>query len=135
MKHIAARLPRCQHRTPSGRRCRLTASGPASPLCRRHSSIETARHSADLAAALTAGGAEFKSAASINDFLSRLLLLLAEDRISSRRAAVLAYITNQLLRTISAMEEQAAVSNPRNRPVKIIWDLPHPAHEPADPAS
>jgi hypothetical protein len=33
------------------------------------------------------------------------------------------------------MEDQSAAAGPKNRPVKIIWDLPHPAHEPAEPAS
>jgi hypothetical protein len=129
------RLPnvrfRCQHRTSSGRQCRFRASGPASELCSRHASIHAC--SADLAAALTNGLTGFKSAAPINDFLSRLLLLLAQDRISPRRAAVLAYITNQLLRTVAVMEQEPAARDSQNVPVKVIWDMPRPARESKEP--
>jgi len=126
-------LSRCQHRTPGGRQCRFRSSGAPSRLCRRHSTIENQLHSADLADSLTAGLAEFKSPAQINNFLSRLLLLLAQDRISPRRAAVLAYITNQLLHTVSAMQQEAAAANdPRKRPVKIIWDIPRRPQERTD---
>jgi hypothetical protein len=77
---------------------------------------------------LTAGLGELTSAATINAFLSRLLILLAEDRISCRRAAVLAYITNQLLHTVSAMQQTAA-AKAKNTPLTVIWDLPAPPHE------
>jgi hypothetical protein len=63
------------------------------------------------------------------------LLLLAQNRISARRAAVLAYITNQLLRTLSAMEKETAAEDPKNAPVQIIWDLPCPPHEQRDQPS
>ena len=82
----------------------------------------------DLSAALTGGLEEFTSPASINEFLSRLLLLLSQNRISPRRAAVLAFITSQILRTIAVMEA-AAARNEKNRPVNIIWDLPCPPRE------
>jgi len=36
----------------------------------------------------------------INEFLTRLAILLAQNRISTRRAAVMAYITGQLLGTL-----------------------------------
>ena len=124
-------LARCQHRTPAGRQCRFRTSGGPSRLCKRHSTVERQLHSTDLTATLTDGLGEFKSPAPINDFLSRLLLLLAQDRISSRRAAVLAYITNQLLRTLCAMEKKAE-DDPKNAPVKVIWDLTCPAHEQRD---
>jgi hypothetical protein len=35
-----------------------------------------------------------KSAEQINDFLAKLLILVVQNRISSRRAAILTYITN-----------------------------------------
>jgi hypothetical protein len=133
---------RCQHRFANGRRCRLLVSRGEVPgkrsfagkidsgFCLRHAKLpENQREPADLAATLTNGLGELTSAASINDFLSRLLLLLAQDRISPRRAAVLAYVTNQILRTVSAMEQEAAARNPQNAPVKVIWDIPGPANQ------
>ena len=47
----------------------------------------------DLSAYLTAGLTDFKSADTISDFLSRLLHLQSEDRISPRRAAVIVTIS------------------------------------------
>ena len=127
---------RCSQRFANGKRCRLPTADADSRFCPSHAKLpENQREPADLAATLTAGLGEFKSPAPINDFLSRLLLLLAQNRISPRRAAVLAYITNQLLRTLSAMDKEAENDDPKNAPVKVIWDLPAPAHEKRDDPS
>ena len=128
-------MPRCQHRMPSGRQCRAQTSGAASRLCQRHNSIERKRHSADLTAALAAGeqyGNTFQSAEGINRSLAELFTLLAKDRVSPRRAAVLAYIGSLLLRTLPAMEKEVAAHDPKNRAPTIIWDLPAPIHERRD---
>jgi hypothetical protein len=120
---------RCRHRFANGMRCRLPASD-ANSFCASHAKLsENVREPADLAATLTAGLTEFTSASHINDFLARLLLLLAQNRISPRRAAVLAYITNQLLHTLPAIEREATAADPKNKPPVIIWDMPRPAHE------
>jgi hypothetical protein len=96
---------RCTHRFANGRRCRLSAANLDSVFCPSHASLpENLREPA--AASLTADLKEFRSALPINDFLARLLLLLAENKISPRRAAVLAYITNQLLRTLPAIDRE-----------------------------
>ena len=124
---------RCQHRTPSGRQCRFRTSGAASRFCPRHNAIKKLRHSADLAAVLAAGDENtFQSAEGINHSLAELFTLLAKDRVSPRRAAVLAYIGSLLLRTLPAIEKETAAA-PKNGPVKVIWDLPCPAHERRDP--
>jgi hypothetical protein len=140
-RHAFDKSPRCQFRTPSGRRCRRPASSgevpgegsfagkqvPDSDFCANHATVaENHRDAADLSATLTAGLDQFKSPAAINDFLSRLLLLLAQDRISPRRAAVLAYITNQLLRTVTAMDQQT---------VEAIWGIPRANRDAAPDAA
>ena len=131
-RHAFQKSSRCQYRTPSGKRCRFNAASADSTFCDAHAgAAENHREAADLSATLTAGLAEFKSADAINDFLARLLLLLAQDRISSRRAAVLAYITNQLLRTITVMDDQdqdAAQAKEKKPPI-IIWNVPGPERE------
>jgi len=128
---------RCQHRFANSQRCRTPTLNSTTAFCHRHAKLlQNQREPADLAAALTDGLANFTSAAPINDFLSRLLLLLAQDRICARRAAVLAYITNQLLRTVTVMEQEAAAArDPKNRPVKVIWDIPRPEREQRDQPS
>ena len=127
---------RCSQQFANGKRCRILINDPDSRFCPSHAKLaENCRETADLADTLTDGLAEFTSAAPINDFLSRLLLLLAQNRICPRRAAVLAYITNQLLRTLSAMEKEAEDHDPKNAPVKIIWDIPGPKREQGDQPS
>jgi hypothetical protein len=117
---------RCTQTFSNGKRCRLFAK-PGATLCAKHAVHCEAE---DLAATLTSGLGEFTSAAPINQFLSRLLLLLAQGRISPRRGAVMAYTANLLLRTVSIMQQEAAAANdPKKRPLQVIWDLPCPPHE------
>jgi hypothetical protein len=93
----------CKHHTRNGR-CRLPVADPLTSLCAEHARHQQKRdHAAKLSAELIAGLTEFKSAVPINDFLSRLLLFQAQDRIPPRRAAVMAYTCNLLLRTLPAI--------------------------------
>jgi len=98
---------RCNYRFPNGMRCRLVGFG-TQPFCPKHTqpAAPPPPDPAEIASTLTADLDDFTSAAQINDFLARLLLLLAQDKISTRRAAVLAYITNQLLRTLPAIAKE-----------------------------
>jgi hypothetical protein len=119
--------PRCAHRYANGMRCRLLTSDVDSSYCANHArQVENQRESADTAAALTADLKEFRSAIQINDFLARLLLLLAQQKISPRRAAVLAYITNQLLRTLPAIDRELNPPPDKDEPTEIIFDMPGP---------
>jgi hypothetical protein len=100
---------RCQHRTPAGRQCRLLASNTHSGLCAQHHAEYRHRSSADLSASLTKRSGSYETAQGINSLLVTLYGLLAENRISPRRAAVLAYISSLLLRTLPAIDaDQAA---------------------------
>jgi hypothetical protein len=94
---------------------------------------------ADLSADFPDALADFRSAIPINAFLSRLLTLLVQNRVSTRRAAVLAYITNQLLRTLPAIESEL---NPPDEEVQhvFVMDMPRPerpgpVEDPALPAA
>ena len=118
---------RCTHRFANGMRCRLLTLDADASYCANHARlVENQRESADTAASLTADLKEFRSAIPINDFLARLLLLLAENKISPRRAAVLAYITNQLLRTLPAIDRELNPKADPNEPAEIIFDAPRP---------
>jgi hypothetical protein len=113
---------RCTYRFPNGRRCRLYATNANPNFCPAHAPFQANQHNpAEIASTLTANLDDFTSAAQINDFLSRLLLLLAQDKISTRRATVLAYITNQLLRTLPAIAKEENAE-----PTQIIFDMPGP---------
>jgi hypothetical protein len=151
---------RCQHRTNSGRQCRSlvqTQEGPLAPmhatLCARHARIPQKQvqrdDSSDLSALLSQNLSQNKSAADIHAHLWNLSLALQQGRISSRRAAVLAYIHSLLLRTLPAIEKQQSSSddgidmtgaprpirNPHDNPDnhKIIIDMPRPRHDHHDP--
>jgi hypothetical protein len=116
---------RCNHRFPNGMRCRVIGFG-SQPFCPKHTqpSVMPLPDPAEIASTLTADLDDFTSAAQINDFLARLLLLLAQDKISTRRAAVLAYITNQLLRTLPAIAKEENAE-----PTTFIFDAPRPERD------
>jgi len=118
---------RCAHRFPNSKRCRLYVRTLDSAYCSAHAKLpQNQQDSPETAASLTADLREFRSAIPINEFLARLLLLLAENKISARRAAVLAYITNQLLHTLPAIDRELNPKPGKNEPVEIIFDMPGP---------
>jgi hypothetical protein len=117
---------RCIYLYPNGRRCRLNGNPN---FCPAHAPLPVNQpNPAEIASTLTANLDDFTSAAQINNFLSRLLLLLAQDKISTRRAAVLAYITNQLLRTLPAIAKEENAE-----PTQIIFDMPGPDRDRPEP--
>jgi hypothetical protein len=60
----------------------------------------------DLSADLLPQPSEFDAALSINQYLSRLLVLVTKGRVTPRRAAVMAYITNQILHSQRAFHRE-----------------------------
>lgn len=130
-----SRAARCLHRTPAGRRCRSEASSESVGLCKRHAASRERQIAGVLTAALAGDGRTFLSAKGINHSLMQLHTLLVKDMISPRRAAVLAYISSLLLRTLPAIEDESKVPGPGKRPLKIIFDLPHPPYEDEPPPS
>jgi len=73
---------------------------------------------ADLAARLKNIRTSLQSTQGVHDSLAELYILLAQDRVSPRRAAVLAYLSSLLLRSLDDTEEDAATQKPE---VKIIF--------------
>ncbi len=102
---------RCQYRYSNGKRCRLSSSKSHFGFCSHHFSLSSSgasqhsyNDSEDLSSELLPELSEFNPSININQFLARLLALVTKGRISPRRAAVLSYITNQL------------IHSPRHRP-------------------
>ena len=62
---------------------------------------------------------DFQSAEALNETLGNLHNLLAEGRISPRRAAVIAYVDSLILRTLPAMAKEDGATS-------IIFDMPGP---------
>ena len=118
----------CQYRTASGRRCRMAVSDPHSGLCHKHAAERQQNlDQADLAAALIGDIEEFRSAADINHSLGELYKLQARNKITPRRAAVMAYTANLLLRTLPAI--YAEQNAEQDDSCQLIIDIPRPAYE------
>ncbi len=97
---------RCTYRSASGRQCRLAIFDPQSGLCANHHADLKQNERADLADILFRDAQDFQTAQGINHSLRCLYWLAAKNRISSRRAKVLAYISGLLLRTLPVIAEE-----------------------------
>ena len=73
---------------------------------------------------------KLQSACGIHDFLSPLTVLLVQNRISTRRAAILAYLGQILLRTLPAIQGELEPAEPQ-----IIFDLLAPSATTTSPPS
>jgi len=103
MKSTSSSLTaRCSYRTSAGRQCRSLSHDRSSGLCPQH--LHKQQQSADLTNVIVADWGDFQTAQGINFALASLYKLLAANRISARRAAVLAYINSLLLRTLPAID-------------------------------
>ena len=134
MKPQLSNLPSlltCHHLYPSGRRCRFLIA-PGTLFCDRH--IDSGLGSvpdADISRHFGPDPLNFKSACEVNDFLCSLARLMVENRISARRASVLAYIASLELRTLPAIDQEL---NPDDELMpRLIFDRPvemEPSSEP-----
>src|SRR6267378_1768752 len=94
---------RCQYRTATGRQCLSPVVDTDSPFCPRHAFAQPNEFE-DFLAPLTNKACRFQSAQGVNHSLGALYTLLAQGRISPRRASALAYISSLLLRTLPAID-------------------------------
>jgi hypothetical protein len=99
---------RCQHRTPSGRRCKLPVEAPDKVFCYTHIQELKKSDVLNLKTALLTNYQGFQTAQGINNSLRNLYILLANNYLSPRRAAVLAHINSLLLRTLPAIDADRA---------------------------
>ena len=95
---------RCQYRTATGRQCLSPIVDPDSPFCPRHAFAQPNEFE-DFLAPLTNKACRFQNAQGVNHSLGALYTLLAQGRISPRRASTLAYISSLLLRTLPAIDD------------------------------
>jgi hypothetical protein len=99
---------RCSHHDTNGRQCRSLASDSRSRLCPQHRAEQKQDHSSDHFVHLIRNFQCFQTAQGINHSLGNLYELLAKNRISPRRAAVLSYISSLLLRTLPQIDADRA---------------------------
>jgi hypothetical protein len=132
--HTKAPLARCFFQKSNGSRCRRLVTNTLSHFCASHVHVNpspTPRPTPqqnqpvdiDLSTELgLAAPGGFASPEEIYDFLGKLTFLVSANRISSRRAAVLAYITGQVLRTSCVLQKMDATEY---QPT-IVIDVPRP---------
>jgi len=126
---------RCPYHYPNRKRCRRPGSPAYFGFCPGHAkasapgtfSFHSQNDSEDLSPDLLPELSEFNSAVDISQFLNRLLVLVTKGRISPRRAAVLAYITNQLLHSHRAIARENNAQ--ADEPQQIVIDLPRPKRD------
>jgi hypothetical protein len=113
---------RCIYLSPTGRRCRRSVSDAHSGLCPQHRAEQAQVEAADHYNHLTANFQFFQTAQGINFSLMNLYQLLAQNRISPRRAAVLSYISSLLLRTLPQIDADraAGITDPtKPKPINV----------------
>ena len=117
----------CQQRTASGRRCRMAVSDTDSGLCSKHfAERQKELDQADLAPVLIGDVQEFRDAVAINHSLGELYKLQARNKITPRRAAVMAYTASLLLRTLPAIAQGNSVKPGQERIELDFSDWPDP---------
>jgi hypothetical protein len=106
--------PRCSHLTAAGRRCRQLSADRQPGLCHHHRAVQKQKEALDHSHALLSQSQGFQTAQGLNFALGNLYKLLAANRISARRAAVLAYINSLQLRTLPAIDSDndAGITDP-----------------------
>ena len=135
----AAEAALCQHLDARGHRCRML-SAPNGELCAHHAqrlSRSTPVNDA-VAAELLSSIEDFSTAASVNQFLGNLTKQLVRKRIQRRDAIALAYLSQLLLNSLSAMNREDAQTQREEaqQPLEIIWDsFPQRRVEPPQPAA
>src|SRR6266699_2666044 len=118
----------CRHVDARGHRCRMLVMSPTATLCSHHAQrrLQTQRGSETAAAELLACVSDFGDAASVNRFLGNLVKQVTLIRIPRRDA-----ITRE--DSLRLEESRLQALNAAKRPPKIIWDIPGPPYEPAEP--
>jgi hypothetical protein len=122
--------PRCSHLTAAGRRCRQLSADRQPGLCHHHRAVQKQKEAHDHSHALLSRSQGFQTAQGLNFALGNLYKLLAANRISARRAAVLAYINSLQLRTLPAIDSDndAGITDP-------TAPQPQEAHDPDEDAT
>jgi hypothetical protein len=95
---------RCQYTTADGRRCRMPRTDTHTNFCGAHLRSQRQRMRSDAAAPpldVLRGLSDLGSATAVNHALRNITSLFLDNRMDYRKAAVLAYLCQLLLQSIS----------------------------------
>ena len=128
---------RCHYRYPNGRRCTLPGLSARSGLCLRHYNRQVAaglplvpsfNDADDLSEDLLPELSQSSSLVDLRKFLSRLLVLVTQGRVSPRRASVLSYITYQLVHSAVPSKKRPALSPINSSLFRLAQNVTEQAH-------
>lgn len=115
---------RCRHRSRANGRCRLPVQEPATGHCFVHSRVRKTTYpfddTCDLSADLFGSDPHpsFETPEQITATLTNLVVLVAQGRLSPRRASVISYALSFILRGIQVIDKKAAET-----PQEFIIDI------------
>jgi len=126
---------RCCFTTPDGRRCREFCSSDHASFClyhaRKDAMLQHALQADNVVAEVLGSITNLRTASAVNDALAKLLLLRARRQLSSRDAAIFAYICFLALQTLKGVEaeftqvlDQQAWKKYVAQSLKELLDLP-----------
>jgi hypothetical protein len=116
---------RCHARNRDRSQCRNHVQDPASELCSRHAACahkaavtidDSTNISMDL---LDSQMGALDSTHAINIILTNVVIMLAQGRISPRRASVITFALSLMLRSVVVMDRQGA-----QEPAQCVFDAP-----------
>lgn len=125
---------RCRARSRNRSQCRLRAQDPAVGLCYRHAirashDSDEAKDTTDLSKEiLVVNDGNYGTVENINAILSNVVELIAQGRMSPRRAAVITYALSLMLRGVVVLDRQAATA-----PHRFVLDAPRFARDVVEP--
>jgi hypothetical protein len=134
--NVPRSLPRCRARNRDRSQCRLHAQDQATALCARHAACahratatidDSTNISLDL---LDSQMGALDSTHAINIVLTNVVIMLAQGRISPRRASVITFALSLMLRSVVVMDRQGA-----NTPPQIDWGWYRPAPSQDEPTA
>ncbi len=100
----------CRFISEHNHRCRMLRAWYHDSLCAHHARLHQ-RETEGLADGLLDGIENFRSAASVNHALGKIFELTARDRITPRKAALLAYVGQLLLNSLPAVRLELSYAN------------------------
>jgi len=108
----------------------MLVTAPDSLFCPQHSHLRLDDpDSINLAPLLLGKLKGLASACEIQYALSNLFVLTAQNRISTKRAAVLTYMLQNLIRTLPAVHHELNPTG-EDTPPQIVFDTPRPIRDP-----
>lgn len=117
-------LPVCNHIYPKGRHCRQAVASFGHLFCATHTVRQPAAAPFNDPLGELAGQLGSASEiAEVRSFISRVIRLACQNRISVRRATALTYMANSLLNAIRLANYEAHLASRRenNQPLEIDW--------------